>query len=276
MSASVASTQVTAYTTGASLTITKPVSLAVGDLMIAFIQGAQESVTPPSGWTLIKSYVPGGGTTQMRVYGKIADSGDVAASNFTWTFGGGQHQGGMIARITEFNAALPFSVFAFDDETATATPTFTASVTPDTTNSLILFFLGTYLNSGTGITASGYAVATSNPSWSENGDQTVNGGSYTFQMSLASASRPQKTATGNASVTMNGSCTDLGCIMVVIRTTVGVTALETETVVDSLNKGVHKTILDTEAVVDTLESRKQKDWNNTAKNASPITNQDKH
>lgn len=275
--AQIVSIQTTAYTTSASLTITKPVSLAVGDFMVAFIQGAQESATPPSGWSLDINYNVASGNSQMKIYTKTADSGDVAASNFTWTFGGGQYHGGSIMRITGFNTALPMAVYAQDDALATATPTFTSTVTPNTVDSLLIFCLGTYVNaSGNTRTASGYAIATSNPAWTEQLDQTVDTGSASFQMSIASSIRPQITATGDASCTMSGSCTDLGNIMLVIRPQITFTATETTSIVDFNIKGVNKTLNESTSVTDTLATSKQRRWNNQDKNSSSWNNQDKH
>lgn len=266
------SIQSTAYTTSASLTITKPVNLAVGDLMIAYIQGAQEAATAPSGWTLSSNFTVASGNSQMKFYQKIADSGDVAASNFTWTFGGGQYHGGAIMRITGHNTALPAAVFATDDELATASPSYTSTVTPNTASSLLIFLLGVYKNSGTTLTASGYAIATSNPTWTEQLDQTVNTGSSCFQMSIATATRPQTTATGNASVTISGLPTDSGNIMIVVRPQVTVTVTDTVTTTDSLLKVITKIFTSTISMTDTLTKVKSRLWTNKAKPSNTWTN----
>lgn len=270
------SIQSTAYTTSGTLTVTKPVSLAVGDLMIAYVSGQQYSGgTTPTGFTEIKKYEAGGGGVQMRVYYKIATSDDVAASNFSWT-NGGEPIGGAIMRITGQHSTTPAAVFSFDDETSTATPSFTSTLTPTNVDSLIIFFLGTFINTATTRTASGYAIATSNPSWTERLDQTLNTGSGGLQMSIATASRPESSATGNASVTMSGSCTDLGNIMLVIRPKFSSTISETPSVTDIFVKSVNRIFTETPSVSDDLTTTKQKDWNNTDKNSSSWINEDKH
>lgn len=76
-----------AQATSTTNTVTKPVGLTAGDIMLASTNNDTATVTPPSGgWAEVSS---GSGTFTgwvQRVWWKIADAGDVAASNFTWTF----------------------------------------------------------------------------------------------------------------------------------------------------------------------------------------------
>lgn len=268
------SIQATDYVTTTDLVITKPVDVAVGDLLIGFVQGDNAAWTWPAGWDTVKALIDASGNSVMIVYSRIATSADVSASNYTVT-SVAANLAGCIMRITGHHST-PVAVFAFDNDSGTATPTFTSSVTPTNPDSLILFFLGTYLSSSTGRTASGYAVATSNPSWTERADQDIGTGSSTLQMAVATASRPEVTATGNASVTLSGLCTELSNIMVVVRPKISITVSETPSVSDTINKGIGKVFLETPSVNDTLTSTKQKDWDNESKNSSVWINENKN
>lgn len=270
------SIQTTAYTTSGTLTITKPASLALNELLVAFIHGQQANITPPSGWTLIKRLIAGGGGSDLRIYSVVATSTQVSASNFAWT-NGGEPIGGSICRITGENIALPTVQFGFDDATATATPTFTSTVTPDTANSLLLYCLGTYTNSSATRTASGYAIATSNPSWTERADQTIDGGgsNYCFQMSLATASRPETSATGDASVTLSGLCTDLGVVMLVVRPQITATITETISLVESLKKTLSKIFTETISLSEVLSILKSRLWTKISKPSTTWTKRQK-
>jgi hypothetical protein len=274
MAITLESVQTGAYA-NATLTITKPVGLAVGDLLVAVVHGNESGgITIPTGWTGLSSIV---GSVSLITYYKIATSTEVAASNFTWSVTSGNYIGGLIARITGHNSTTPVAVFANDTEVATATPTFTTTVTPTTADSLLFFFLGTYQSGSSSRTASGYSIVTSNPTWTEQFDATTNApGSATYQFSVATATRPQTTATGNATVTMNSSCTELSHTMLVVRPALAFTATDTTTTTDTLVKGITKNILDTTTTTDTLTATKQKDWNNTAKNSSTWVNENKN
>ena len=73
---------------GTALVLTKPVGLAVGDLLVAGIFVANQanntsSLNTPSGWTLQEA-VEANTQFELAVYLKTATSGDVAASNFTF------------------------------------------------------------------------------------------------------------------------------------------------------------------------------------------------
>lgn len=263
------------HTTG-DLVITKPSGLAVDDLMVAVIQGRNASPTAPSGFTSITTISGGGGISKLFAYYKIAVSGDVSASDFTFTNNDTKLLGGAIFRISGFNALDPVSVFNQDEDSATSTPSFTTSCTPTNANSLLLFCVGSA--DTTQNTVSGYAIATSNPSWTEEYDivsATADTGNY-FQNSVASAIRPEVTATGNASCTISNVTLEGLSIMLVIRPPVTITATETSTTTDTLNKTPNKIILETSVVIDTEEATKGKIWNNTDKNSSSWVNQDKH
>jgi hypothetical protein len=77
---------VSTNTMGTGGVLTKPTGLAVGDTMIAILAsaGGTNNIAAPGGWATVTSLnTPT--YTKSRVFSKTADSGDVAASNFTFT-----------------------------------------------------------------------------------------------------------------------------------------------------------------------------------------------
>jgi hypothetical protein len=150
-----------------SLSITKPTGLVTGDLMIACIYGNTNTSSPttPSGWDKIIALTEG--SCVMLIYKKIATDVDVAASNFTWSWGISNNVYGV---IYAFSDALDVSVYDSEENTNSTNDTRTFSgitVTPTKTNSnLVAFFGGDGIGSSKSI--SSYAVANNNPgTWNE-------------------------------------------------------------------------------------------------------------
>lgn len=261
-------------TSGNQITITKPSGVAVGNLLVTYLGGTQTNVTTLSGWTLLTTQISSSGNCQGKVYWKIADSGDVSATDYTWVGITSDLTTGCMVRIDGQHSTNPVAVFAKDGAPVnTTTPAFNITVTPGNANSVLLYFISSY-DASTSSTASGYNVATSNPSWTEIFDNTVDVG-VAFQASAAYATRPEVTATGNAGVTMTNTQDEFTGIMVVVKPSIVSTSTETESVVDTLVRGVTKTLSETESVVDTLTKTKQRDWDNQSKSASTWTNETK-
>lgn len=188
-----------------NITITKPASLAVGDLMVAHIVYQRDrAFTALTGWKNLAGTADAadtlddGASLKASFQYKVADSSDVAATNFTWTIANGRNagaiyrivgQGSSIALIGASNSAVVNN---------TTTPSFNNTITPAVASSLILM-----LNTGRDQTAgSAYAIATDNPSWTERYDMT---GTGSYGMTGATATRTQTTATGNSSYTPAGA-----------------------------------------------------------------------
>lgn len=152
-----------------SLTITKPSGLAVGDLLVAIIatsaSGTVRTHTTPAGWTVIQK---DGTSAAFRpvAYYKVADSSDVAASNFTFSLSGSTTAiSGVLARVTDFVSSNPVTQSELDN---TPSPTgtvrtYTTALTPDSNNSLVVFGVGNYTSSmvGTPATVSTYTISPS-------------------------------------------------------------------------------------------------------------------
>lgn len=263
-----------ATTTSGSITITKPSSVAVGDLLIAVI-GTQNSIsTAPTGWTALTNKSTASGYINVYVYYVVATSTQVSATDFTWTASTNFMVGG-ISRITG-QQGTPVGIYASANAASSTTPTLAMTVTPDDASSLLLFCVGSGINSGATNSSSAYAIVTSNPSWTEAFDTTANaGGSGSGQVAMAYATRPEITATGNASLTLASSWESAG-IMVVVRPLLLYTASETETATDATVRSVTKTLSETENASDTISSSKQLSWSNDTKNTSTWTNDTKN
>ena len=161
--------------------------------------------------------------------------------------------------------------------------TFTAGLTPSSANSLLVIAYMYNVDAGNGVTISSYAIATSDPTWTEQyerGDSGTEG-----NIGVATAFRPQATDTGNVTVTLSGDPgvnTDHGCILVAVSPEPNVTV--TPAVIDLTASvqapAVSATAVISPAVVDltagvqaptvTTEAHK---WANTGKtDTSPTIN----
>lgn len=68
----------------ASVTVTKPTGLAVGDVMLAFVGDNLTGITAPAGWTLLDSDdATSGALWRSAVYYKVATGSEGASYNFT-------------------------------------------------------------------------------------------------------------------------------------------------------------------------------------------------
>lgn len=206
-----------------TVTVTKNTSLAVGDLMVAqvvtILDNSGDVINTPSGWTKIGSEVKvnTSGPTYLHqcLFWKIADSGDTAASNFSFTFTSSIFFNGAIYRISG-HSATPI------DNNASGTTqdngSFSAAgFTPTYADEGFIIF-GSSFNGDS--TAGSYAIATDNPTWTEDYESTSSGNRGIF---AASATRSAATATGNFSFTAAGASPDTTGQMIAIKAPVSVT-----------------------------------------------------
>lgn len=150
----------------ASFTINKPSGLEVGDLLLAVLISSDvlNGFITPSGWTFEFEAT----STRHAVYWKIADSADVAASNFTFEFDSDLGEGGgSLLRITGFETTDPVFDFHNADVSGSASP-ITVTHTMEAhniTGSLLIMIV--YNEDGDVIpTISGYFVTGgTNPTW---------------------------------------------------------------------------------------------------------------
>ncbi len=249
-----------------SISVNKPTSLAVGDLMIAYATVAFAGNAPglPSGFTAITSSQSSHASTTGF---KVADSSDVAASSFSFT-----HSGfASLSRIT--GAATNLGAFSatVGNPSNTASPSI-SGITPKNYGDSVLLMQFWSIDSGNSANVGGYAIVTSNPSWTE-GYGSNDGGNST---GMGYATRPEVTATGNFSCTGGGDATNSwdGHIIAipvpfVSNTNESITMTETKTLSFTI------TFSDAVSLAESLASTIQK-WINAAKNAVSWTNQSKN
>jgi len=134
-----------------SITITAPLGLATGDVLIAMV-GQSNSVLPivktvPAGWTLVVEQ-DDGFSSGVAVYSRVAASGDVGGSTtYTWTFKGSAPSGG---EMLDFRGVLSASPVITSAATLNATSVdYTApSITPGIPNTELVVLFGADNGSG--------------------------------------------------------------------------------------------------------------------------------
>lgn len=198
MAISVPSTSSTTFTSS-PIVITKPTGLAVGDIMVCHLGFVPASflsaITPPSGW----AYVTGSSLSDSVLLYKVADSSDVGATNFSFSFTGfgGITGAGGILRVSDAFLPLLATSSTDTDLGASTTPTFTNTITPLASDSLIILAAAGDLSDNV---VSTFTIATSNPTWTQ---------AYQFNSATAGgrtvvcayAIRSAATATGDSSFT---------------------------------------------------------------------------
>lgn len=291
---SVSTESFTSLSSGGTLTITKPTGLAENNILVAHLSavktgGSNADWNTPSGWTsLLNQNEAGNSNSEARltVFYKIADSSDVAASNFSFvTNSNAAYCAGALYRISN-----PSSVIgAIDSEIDTTTPTFTNTITPRA-NSLILF-LTTAADAGdTTGSVSSYAITTDNPTWTEaydfvGSEGVANGTNRQGIMAGAYASRSASTATGNSTVTfVNYSQNLVGAVVAIepplnVNLSMPVINLEVDLPLPSLTIDLNLTMptinINVNLPLPTLNVTENTVWTNESKPSTTWTNDDK-
>jgi hypothetical protein len=166
------------------------------------------------------------------------------------------------------------------DVDSDTTPTYGISVTPTIENNLLVF-----LAVMTGATsASGYSIATDNPTWTERTDENITDvGSDDFCMVAATADRSAKSATGDATITFSGGDDSYG-IMVAVNPVVSVsTDVDVQVITSSVQQptvtggsNVTATVIETTlAVQDPVVTTAAPLWTNDTKPSTTWTNETK-
>lgn len=196
------------FATNATFTGSRPTGTQDGDLLVAIIanEGGQTVSSVPSGWVLVEETSELNGDF-VRIYWKEASS---EPASWNWTFSATTEHFGGVLRIDGQVATNPVDVDAEASVDKDETPSYSSGITPTYENSLLIMAI--IANSQTTSGASGYAIATDNPTWTEQielYEVTIGMGLY-----VATAVRPENTATGNASATLAGtSAVDSACIL---------------------------------------------------------------
>lgn len=135
-------TKALATTLGATtIVVNKPSGLAVDDLMLAWICGNGGDVSAPAGWTTVATGIGTGTGVNAGCFWKKADSSDVAASNFTFTYASNSLIGtGEIHRINGQHLTTPVNASA--SASTTVIDPVVPAVTTTATNCLVFALVG--------------------------------------------------------------------------------------------------------------------------------------
>lgn len=173
-------------------------------------------------WTTLTSIQSGSNKT-IVVYGKVADSADAAATDFTFAphSGNGGTNDYIAGSLIALSGTFPVSSTAFcdadaDTDNGSATQSYTGGVTPGVADNVLI--MAGLISSLAG-SVSNYAIATDNPTWTERHDTNVNDtNDYTF--GVATAPRAAITATGTYQLdASSGTPPSVGVLIAVVEAT---------------------------------------------------------
>lgn len=183
------------WTAGSNIVINKPSGLEEGELMIAVI-ATEATASSPSGWTLVDSALDAGFYVGISIFGKTAQSEDVATSTFTFSGGAGSAVNGSIFRIANADLATANSSLVLKSSWGNNPTSFTPGLTPSQPESLMIMAFHAVTRAES---YSEYTIASSSPAWTERADTSYSGSS-THMFAAATASRATSTPTGAFSV----------------------------------------------------------------------------
>jgi hypothetical protein len=199
-----------------SLTITKPTGLAVGDTMICFMQfydsNTATTYTTPSGWTNRGSIFENG-ARKMQVFSKVAESADVAASNFTFAFSETVNAtAGILIRV---NGVGQFFSIETDFVQASSTSiSFTAASTPLHADTLLIMAFG--VAGGTNSPTFGSYTSTPSNTWTEIAEITIDEGAEDPSVAAAYATTSTLSELTNYGATLSTAATyKNGCLILI-------------------------------------------------------------
>lgn len=179
------------FTTSSPISITKPTGLAEGELLCAVISNAVDgsgsaATSTPAGWKEEISHLSSEAdpSVKISVYTKVADSSDVAASNFSFTTQASP-TAGILFRISNSGGG---TLTEDSDQDDTSNTTANATLSVNTTYDEALLLMVVFGRDGSAVaTTSGYTVSGTNPTWTEQFDTNTNGSSFDHTMAVASA-----------------------------------------------------------------------------------------
>ena len=261
-----------------SLTITKPTGLAVGDLMVAGIfcdrdSGAGPiSLNTPSGWTLEESVALSSNNAALAIYTKIAESADVAASNFTFTagFSTGQY---MIGHILRFSSPGSNRGGTSGIANQGATTQTLDGFTPTSSATHILFTVIAAASVNGNYTSVSYA--TDNPTWTERGDTNEQGNTTDATLAVYTSTRSETTATGTITTTFSEDvASDRGAIAVLAYSTQTNGSVSPETKVNAYSfSPIQSAVVDAIVNEPTGVVSNPTEWTNESETSTTWTNE---
>lgn len=198
-----------------SVVITKPTGLAVGDLMVAIlaksddINAGSSDIETASGWTYRGEEKFQSDEAELNVQTKVADSSDVAASNFTFTADEPCLLGGAILRISNFGR---FDVIEFDESGGTTTISYTATATPLRPDSLIIT---AFANTGAATEAASAYTSTPSITFTERLDQQNTAADDDPHLAIATGNYSGTSQITAYGCTLTTASNDAGCIIII-------------------------------------------------------------
>ena len=184
------------YTVASNISLAKPAGLVAGDWLVAVLGAESSTISNVTNWTVITSTTIS--ADHLKIMYKVADSSDVAASNFLFPISPTDYGAGVLMRISGVGGLDTSQQLTVS---GTTNPVFSPGVTPAQANSLLIMAVHG-ADSASGTTINNYAIATSNPTWTEQINVAKTAG-VDRALAVATAIRPETTATGDYSVTRN-------------------------------------------------------------------------
>lgn len=205
-----------------SFNMTKPSGVVAGDLLFIMATArANTSISAPSGWTeVFDSAVSSSYTTAL--YWKIATSTEVSAANFQIDFANSGEYRGTCWYYTGQTFVTP-SFTTVQTRTSGTSISSTGLTPPGPNSTLVIATAFSRPSDATAVSVSNYAVATSNPSWTERQDVYDTNSSQRMGHAVADAVRPETTATGNYSFDYSSSVGRAWDILIAIQEIINVT-----------------------------------------------------
>ena len=185
--------------TSTTCVVTKPTGLTAGDLIVAIIavRSSSITITPASGFTADISETGQTGV-QIRTFSKIADGTDAAATDFTFTLSASERNKGAIVRISGSATSSWLNTSSKNFSNSNSTTADTGTVTPSVANCM---FILTSANTQSSANYSAWAMATSDPGFTEIMDAFYSDAQNIHLGIAISAIRPETTGTGNFTLT---------------------------------------------------------------------------
>lgn len=277
-----------------SLTITKPTGLSVGDLLVASISIYTADGAPGttswdtlSGWSLATS-LDAGGDVGLSIQYKIADAGDVAASNFTFTASATADL--LVGQLLRCSGHAPLdqlvSASTYSNNTADSA-TFAAThsaFTPAVDGALVIIQVsGIFSTGSTNRTTSAYT--TTNVSYTEGYDVGANDGSGGSHTAMAYGIQSTAAEISAYGATFNTSTPDHYGQIAIFTAPVDASAENTLVTTDTTLfaqsgacdgvGGNNLLATDTTLFSQSGKGTSPQQWTNGAKNSASWTNPDK-
>jgi hypothetical protein len=188
-----------ANATASTLTLTRPTAVQAGDVLLATVDArGNPSVTPPSGWTLVRN--DANSTTQVKAtYSRVATASEPAS--WTFTLSAAQAASGAVLDYTGVDTTTPVAASAGQINNNWGVSTQTApTVTTTAANSVVVSLFGT----------SNAASATPGTGLTERADAASTAGSFAVDTEAADRVVATAGATGTSTATSNVNGASIG------------------------------------------------------------------